>query len=100
MDENQPNTLNSDTDSPAPPTDSPVVEMPSEAPESSTNVVDAPPNKDDNGAVIPTESPIQKLIKTEEIPVNSTPVNTPTQTAQMVDRKSTRLNSSHANISY
>ena len=93
MDENQPNTLNSDTDSPAPPTDPPVVEMPSEAPESPTNIVDTPPNKDDNGAVIPTESPIQKLIKTEEIPVNSTPVNTPTQTAQMVGNEPIRTQS-------
>jgi hypothetical protein len=71
------------TDSPAPTTDSPVVEMPSKAPESPTNVVDALPNKDDNGAVIPAES--QTIIgetKPEELPpFASLPEETP-QTSQ------------------
>ncbi|MFA5652030.1 MAG: hypothetical protein WC933_01580 [Candidatus Paceibacterota bacterium] len=81
------------TDSPAPTTDSPVVEMPSEAPESPTNVVDTPPNKDDIGAVVPAESPIEEPIKTEEIPVNPVPANTTTQTAQMVGNEPIRTQS-------
>jgi len=57
--------------------------MPSEAPESPTNVVDMPVSKDDNGAITTAESPIEEPLKTEETPVNQAPTNTQTQTAQM-----------------
>jgi len=86
LDENQQNTQNTDTSSPASVIDSSVVEMPLEAPESPTNVVDTPPNKDDNGASIQAESPIQEPIKTEETPitpVKSSNFSSNEQTAQM-----------------
>ncbi|MEK7580176.1 MAG: hypothetical protein AAB465_00975, partial [Patescibacteria group bacterium] len=56
-----------------------------------TNVVDTPPNKDDNGAVIETVSQTTEPVKTEGIPVSNTqtPVKSSNfssgeQTAQMV----------------
>jgi hypothetical protein len=94
MDENQQqNTQNADTGSPAFTNDSLVIEMPPEAPESLQEVVDIPVSKDDNGAVIPAESPIQEPVKTEETPVNQAPASTQTQTAQMVGNEPIRIQS-------
>ena len=97
MDENQQNTQNTDTSSPAPTTDSPTTEMPPVAPESPTNVVDTPPNKDDNQASISTESSIEEPVKTEEIPVSSIQTSVKSnnfssgeQTAQMVGNEPIR----------
>jgi hypothetical protein len=72
MDENQQNTQNTDTSIPTPTTDSPVVEMPSEAPDSPTNVVDMPVSKDDNGAVIEPITQEEKAPQTTETPASNT----------------------------
>jgi predicted HTH transcriptional regulator len=92
-------TINTDT--PVITTDSTSVEVPLEALESSTNVVDAPSNKDDNGASIPAESQtILDETKPEELPPSaSLPEETPptsqtqTQTAQMVGNEPIRTQS-------
>src|ERR1035437_5122013 len=109
MDENQTQTTPTDntqapestqpinTDIPDSTDDSSVVEMPSEAPESPKEVVDMPLGKDDNGAVIPAESQIEKAPETVETPVSNTetPVKSSNfssgeQTAQMVGNEPTR----------
>lgn len=103
MDENQTQTTPSDntqvsettqpinTDTPVITTDSQTSEVPSEAPKSPTNVVDALPNKDDNGVVIQPESQVEKapeIIETvasePQTPVKSNNFSSGEQTAQMV----------------
>ena len=64
-------TINNDT--PVITTDSIPIEVPHEAPERPTNVVDTLPNKDDNGASIPVESQVEKAPEIIETPA-STPV--------------------------
>ena len=87
-------------DSPASINDSMVVEMPSEAPESPINVVDTSVSKDDNGAVIEAESPIEEQVKIEETPDSNsqTPVKSRNfssgeQTDQMVGNEPIRTQS-------
>ena len=79
------------TDTPVITTDSTPTDMPSEAPESPTNVVDILPNKYDNEAVIPAESQEEKAPEINElqpsnipIPVKSSNFSSGEQTAQMV----------------
>ena len=111
MDENQTHTTPTDntqatettqpinTDAPVITTDSTSIEMPSEAPESPTNVVDAPPNKDDNGVVIELVSQtIIDEMKPEELPPSAslpeeTPPTSQTQTTQMVGNEPIRTQS-------
>ena len=88
-------TINNDT--PVITTDSIPIEVPHEAPESPTNVVDTLPNKDDNGASIPVESQVEKAPEIIETPA-STPVksnnfSSDEQTAQMVGNEPIRTQS-------
>jgi hypothetical protein len=87
-------------DSPVSINDSMVVEMPSEAPESPTNVVDTSVSKDNNGAVIEAESPIEEQVKIEETPdsnsqtlVKSRNFSSDEQTDQMVGNEPIRTQS-------
>ena len=104
MDENQqttstdnteaPETTQSiNTDSPVLPTDYQAPEVPPEAPESPTNVVDMPLGKDDNGAniepVTTTPEPViqpqtvEKPASYTQTPVKSSDFSSGEQTAQM-----------------
>ena len=85
------------TDALAVTTDSTSTNMPSEAPESPTDVVDTLPNKDDNGAVIPDESQVEKapeIIETSTFnpqpPVKSSNFSSDEQTAQMAGNEPIR----------
>ena len=88
------------TDTPVITTDSTPVEVPSEAPESPTNVVDMPLGKDDNGASIQAESQVEKAPEITETqpsntqtPVKSSNFSSSEQTAQMVGNEPIRTQS-------
>ena len=108
MDENQQPTPTEDItvsettqpiniDSPVLPTEFQAPEVSPEAPESPTNVVNALPNKDDNGASIPVESQVEKVPEITETsasnsqtPVKSSNFSSGEQTAQMVGNEPIR----------